>query len=87
MNCKYCGAGLPTKGGVCPNCGKMIPMDQLREIKQMTDPNWNNYMNKDTSFYKRESAYEDNSGNKKFVLLIAGLVIILIIILIIKGMS
>lgn len=86
MNCKYCGAALPTTGGVCKECGRMIPIDQLREIKEQLDPNWNKYRNQDTAFYKKETAYDDNKTGKIAVLLILA-VLILIIILIVKGMN
>ena len=54
MNCKYCGAALPTKGGVCPDCGRMIPMDQQKQMREILDPRWNEYRNKDTALYKKE---------------------------------
>ena len=38
MNCKYCGAALPTKGGICPECGRIIPMDQQKQMREMLDP-------------------------------------------------
>ena len=32
MNCKYCGHGLPTSGGKCPGCGRMIPINQQKQM-------------------------------------------------------
>lgn len=85
MNCRYCGAALPTNGGVCPSCGKMIPMDQQREMRQMLDPRWNEYRNQDTALYKKDSNTDgDAKIGKAIALLIIGIIIIAIII-IIKG--
>ena len=56
MNCRYCGAGLPSKGGACPSCGRMIPFDQQKMMRDMLDPQLNAYRNKDTAMYKKESA-------------------------------
>ena len=47
MNCKYCGTGLPSKGGMCPGCHRMIPLDQQKMMKEMLDPRLNEYRNKD----------------------------------------
>ena len=85
MNCKYCGAALPTKGGVCPECGRIIPMDQQKQMREMLDPKWNDYRNKDTAMYKKESAYDPNNDRVgKIVVLI---VVVLIIIIIIAAAS
>lgn len=86
MNCRYCGHGLPTSGGVCPGCGKMIPISQQKEICQMLDPRWNDYRNKDTAFYK--SASNNDNVDKKIgnaVVLIIGAILLIIIIALIKG--
>ena len=72
MNCKYCGAALPTNGGVCPGCGRMIPIDQLNEIKKMIDPSWNDYRNKDTAMYKKEKAYDGDTKIGQIFVLIFG---------------
>ena len=85
MNCKYCGAALPTSGGTCPNCGKLIPFDQLKERKEMLDPRWNEYKNQYTGMYKSNQAYEDNK-DKKVGIIIVLVVILLLIILIIKAL-
>ena len=85
MNCKYCGAALPTKGGVCPECGRIIPMDQQKQMREMLDPRWNDYRNKDTAMYKKETAYDPNNDRTgKIVVLI---VVVLIIIIIIAAAS
>lgn len=84
MNCKYCGAALPSTGGHCPECGKMIPISQMKTIRQMTDPRLNEYHNKDTAFYKKETAYEDTRNGKIFVTILAIIFIIIIILLITK---
>lgn len=86
MNCRYCGHGLPTSGGVCPGCGKMIPISQQKEMRQMLDPRWNDYRNKDTAFYK--SASNNDNVDKKIgnaVVLIIGAILLIIIIALIKG--
>ncbi len=84
MNCKYCGAALPTKGGVCPECGKMIPISQQKEMREMLDPRWNQYRNKDTAFYKSASnnSNTDEQLGKK-VLIIIGIVLAIILLMII----
>lgn len=82
MNCKYCGAALPTKGGVCPSCGRMIPMDQQKQMREMLDPKWNQYRNKDTALYKKEKAYNpDERLGKMIVLIIVTMAILLIVIM------
>lgn len=83
MNCKYCGAALPTKGGHCPSCGKMIPISQQKEIKSIIDPAWNEYKNPNTAFYKKETAF-DVKISKAFVLII-GVILVIIFIAIVKG--
>ena len=85
MNCKYCGAALPTNTGHCPSCGRMIPIDQLKELKEITDPSFNMYKNKDTAMYKKETAYEDNTRLGKGIILIILIVLAIIILAIIKG--
>ena len=83
MNCKYCGCALPTSSGHCPSCGRLIPMDQLVKLKQMNDPKWNDYKNKDTAFYKTNQ-HEKPTNKALLVIIIIILVILLIVIL--KGM-
>lgn len=84
MNCKYCGAGLPSKGGVCPGCGRMIPIDQQKQMRQMLDPRLNEYRNKDTAMYKQETAYEDKKIGK-IIVFFAAILLIILLIIIIKG--
>lgn len=87
MNCKYCGAALPSKGGVCPECGKMIPISQQKEMREMLDPRLNQYRNKDTAMYKKASNTDNDAKvGKAITFIIAGLIIIIIII-IIKSLS
>jgi hypothetical protein len=83
MNCKYCGAGLPTKGSVCPNCGKIIPMSQQKDMQQMLDPRWNDYRNKDTAFYKQASNTDGDAKIGKAIALIVIVIIAVIILAII----
>lgn len=87
MHCKYCGASLPTKGGHCPSCGRMIPIDQQKEIRQMIDPKWNTYRNKDTAFYKQHAINNQDEKNGKIIFIILAILIIIIIIIVCKGMS
>lgn len=87
MNCKYCGAALPTKGGVCPECGRVIPVSQIVERKNEIDPRWNMYRNKDTAFYKKEQAYDPDNRTGKIIVLIVFILLIILIIAIVKGMS
>ena len=84
MNCKYCGHGLPSRGGKCPGCGKMIPMDQLRQMKEMLDPRWNQFRSQDTAFYKSESN-NDNKANNKGIIVLIVVIILIILAIIIKG--
>lgn len=86
MNCKYCGAALPTSGGVCPECGRMIPISQQKEMKDMLDPRWNQYRNKDTAFYKSNSNDYGKKTNKPLLFIIAVILVILLII-IIRGLG
>lgn len=85
MNCRYCGAALPTRGGHCPNCGKMIPIDQQKMIRQTIDPKWNVYRNKDTAFYKQNKKEKENEKIGKIIFTILAILIIIIIIGVIKG--
>lgn len=81
MNCKYCGAALPTQGGVCPGCGKMIPISQQKEMKEMLDPRWNEYRNINSTKYKSETAYDSNDKIGKIIIIVIVLIILLIIFL------
>jgi len=90
MNCKYCGAALPTFGGVCPECGRMIPISQQTEMKRMLDPKWNQYRNKNTAEYKKASNNDTVSNDTRTGKIIAFsilFIIILIIIAIVKSHS
>lgn len=87
MNCRYCGHALPTSGGVCPGCGKMIPISQQKEMREMLDPRWNQYRNKDTAFYKSASNTDGDQKIGNAVMLIIGVIVIIILIAIIKGGS
>ncbi len=84
MNCKYCGHGLPTSGGKCPGCGKMIPISQQKEMREMLDPRWNQFRSQDTAYYKSESN-NDSLAKKKnigvYILLLIILIIMLVIVL------
>ena len=80
MNCKYCGAALPTQGGHCPQCGRMIPMDQQKQMKEMLDPRWNQYHNINTAEYKSASnGDEGTASRKKLIMVIIGVILVLII--------
>ena len=87
MNCKYCGAALPTRGGHCPSCGRMIPIDQQKTIKQMIDPKWNTYRNKDTAFYKQNFKNKEDEKIGKIIFAILAILIIIIIIVVCKGIG
>lgn len=87
MNCKYCGAALPTKGGVCPSCGKMIPISQQKEMREMLDPRWNQYRNKDTAFYKSASNTDNDAKIGKAAAVIIVVILVIIILAIVKGMN
>lgn len=84
MNCNYCGHGLPTSGGKCPGCGKMIPISQQKQMREMLDPRWNQFRSQDTAFYKSESNNDTRSGKKNigiYALILIVLIIILIVVL------
>lgn len=85
MNCKYCGHGLPTSGGACPGCGKMIPISQQKEMRKMLDPRWNDYRNKDTAMYKSASNTDSDKKIGNAIVLIIGVILVIILIAIIKG--
>ena len=86
MNCKYCGHGLPTSGGKCPGCGKMIPINQQKEMRQMLDPRWNDFRSQDTSFYKSESNNDSRAGKKNTGIIVLAIVVLLIILaIVIRG--
>ena len=88
MNCKYCGHGLPSSGGKCPGCGKMIPMDQQRQMKEMLDPRWNQFRSQDTAFYKSESNNDSRSGKKNtgiLVLIVIVIVLTILLVIVLRG--
>lgn len=86
MNCKYCGHGLPTSGGKCPGCGKMIPINQQKEMRQMLDPRWNDFRSQDTAFYKSESNNDSRAGKKNTGIIVLAIVVLLIILaIVIRG--
>jgi predicted ATP-dependent serine protease len=86
MNCKYCGHGLPTSGGKCPGCGKMIPISQQKEMREMLDPRWNQFRSQDTAFYKSESNNDSRANNKNTgVLLLLVIVLIIILVIVLRG--
>lgn len=85
MNCKYCGAALPTSGGVCPGCGKMIPISQQKEMRELLDPRWNQYRNKDTAMYKSASNTDSDVKTGKTIALIIVILVVILIIAIVKG--
>ena len=80
MNCKYCGAALPTKGGTCPECGRMIPMDQKKMMREMLDPRWNDYRDQNTAQYKEKRYTDENAKLGKIVVVIVIIVLIFIVI-------
>ena len=88
MNCKYCGHALPTKAGACPGCGKMIPISQQKELKQMLDPRWNQFRSMDTAFYKSASNNDSLANDKKLgniIVIVVAVIILFIIIMAVKG--
>jgi len=86
MNCKYCGHGLPTSGGKCPGCGKMIPISQQKEMREMLDPRWNDFRSQDTAYYKSESNNDSRAGKKNTgILLLLLIVLILILVIVLRG--
>ena len=84
MNCQYCGHGLPSSGGKCPGCGKMIPISQQKQMREMLDPRWNQFRSQDTAFYKSKSNNDSRAKTKNigiYVLILIVLIILLVIIL------
>ena len=84
MNCQYCGHGLPSSGGKCPGCGKMIPISQQKQMREMLDPRWNQFRSQDTAFYKSESNNDSRAKTKNvgiYVLILIVLIILLVIVL------
>lgn len=87
MHCKYCGAALPTSGGVCPGCGRMIPISQQKEMREMLDPRWNQYRNKDTALYKSSSNNDTYKKTNKPLIFIFIVVLVILLLLLIKGLG
>lgn len=86
MNCKYCGHGLPSRGIKCPGCGKMIPIDQQRQMKEILDPKWNEFRSQDTAFYKNESNNDSRASKKNTGIIVLILIILIILLFIVlKG--
>ena len=86
MNCRYCGHGLPSSGGKCQGCGKMIPMDQQRQMREMLDPRWNDFRSQDTAFYKSESNNDSRAGKKNVgVIVLILIVLIILLFIVLKG--
>ncbi len=85
MNCKYCGAALPTSGGTCPECGRMIPMDQKKAMREMLDPKWNEYRDPNTAMYKEKRASDSNAKLGKIIVIFVLIIIVLIIIALVNG--
>lgn len=86
MNCKYCGHGLPTSGGKCPGCGKMIPINQQKQMREMLDPRWNDFRSQDTAFYKSESNNDSRAGKKNVgVIVLILIVLIILLFIVLKG--
>ncbi len=68
MNCKRCGAALPSHGFICKSCGAMMDSEQIKRQKEYINENKNNneIMLK-SDLYSNEPInrnYENNS--KKF---------------------
>lgn len=86
MNCKYCGHGLPTSGGKCPGCGRMIPINQQKQMREMLDPRWNDFRSQDTAFYKSESNNDSRAGKKNVgVIVLILIVLIILLFIVLKG--
>ena len=85
MNCKYCGAALPTSGGTCPECGKLIPMDQKKMMREMLDPRWNDYKDPNTAEYKEKRYTNDNANLGKIIVAIIVILLIIVVIAIVNA--
>lgn len=91
MNCKRCGAALPSHGFICKSCGAMMDSEQIKRQKEYINENKNNnevFLKSD--LYSNEPInrnYEKIRSNKILgALLIVLVLIILIIIAILKVM-
>lgn len=82
MHCKYCGHALPSKGIICPNCGKTISKEELQIQKNYQLDNWDYYSNKNTANYKSKKAHDPNKV--KALLFIILIICFLILIAILK---
>jgi len=91
MNCKRCGAALPSHGFICKSCGAMMDSEQIKRQKEYINENKNNneVMLK-SDLYSNEPInrnYEKIKSNKILgAFLIVLVLIILIIIAILKVM-
>lgn len=91
MQCKKCGASLPSHGFICRSCGTMMSSEQIKEQKgYMRDNNQKVELNFLSDKYRREPIVRDYSNDKpkenKYLgaLLIILVIIVLIIIAILK---
>ncbi len=57
MNCKRCQAPLPLTGYICPHCGKMMTLDQIKVQKEQMK------INNNTPFQMVSEKY----GHKQFI--------------------
>ncbi len=80
MHCKYCGYALPSKGIVCPNCGKTMSIEELQMQKQNELNKWDYYSNKNTAKYKTEKHQESSSKAYLFIILTICIIILLAVL-------
>ncbi|MGM9834951.1 MAG: hypothetical protein ACI31M_04160 [Bacilli bacterium] len=79
MHCKYCHTAIPSKTGICPNCGRMASSEQMQILKDFNkNSGWDRYSNPNTSMYKKESAHEQN---KIIGIILVPLVILILIVI------
>ena len=77
MHCKYCGSSLSNLSNVCPNCGRLITIEQQKIKKDINGFN-NPYVNRLNELNKKEYINNNIKNNK-----IKGIALIIIIILLI----
>lgn len=91
LNCKICGAALPSHGFICKNCGAMMDSEQIKMQKKFINENKkNNEVILKSDLFSKEPInrnYNKESSNKILgAVLIILVLIILIIIAILKVM-
>ena len=85
MVCKKCGKPLPNEGAVCKFCGMLMDQNQIRTMKNMSDPqsSFQAKLLSDRYGIDKSSIYEKKDDVKENKLLGAFVIIVVLVFLII----